>query len=33
VLAPVSVPNLERAVDAVMAPPIDIAGPSEAAAS
>ncbi|HET9940288.1 MAG TPA: sensor domain-containing diguanylate cyclase [Candidatus Eisenbacteria bacterium] len=32
-LAPVTTPNLERAVDAVMAPPVDIASPSEAAAS
>jgi len=32
-LAPVTTPNLERAVDAVMAPPIDLASPSEAAAS
>jgi diguanylate cyclase (GGDEF)-like protein len=33
VLAPVTTPNLERAVEAVMAPPLEIVGPSEAAAS
>ena len=32
-LAPMTAPNLERAVDAVMAPPVDIAPATEAAAS
>jgi diguanylate cyclase (GGDEF)-like protein len=32
-LAPISAPNLERAVEAVLAPPVDIVAPTEAAAS